>query len=307
MSSVLKKSLYFEKLTYLFKKYPRILVVRADNVGSNQIQKCRIALKQNSILVMGKNTIIKKVLKQEIETTSSLECLYSYINGNIGLIFTKSDPFEVREILKLNKIPAPAKIGQLAQDDVFIPAGLTEIPPDGTSFFQALNIPTKIQKGLIEILDSIKIIEKGKIISSSEAALLKKLNIVPFSFELTIQQIFDSGICYSPSILDINMEQIKEKFTKTISRLNLIGLKIGYPNIFSIKYCFKKIYSKLILIGSLINLDLKKKIISQSLQNGNKTYFSHQNEEPILIEDEKIETIINENDSEEDFGLGLFE
>jgi large subunit ribosomal protein LP0 len=253
MESNLKKSLYFEKLAYLFSKYSKIIIIKADNVGSNQIQNCRKMLEKNSILVMGKNTIIKKVLRKEIEKNPKLEELYDYTVGNIGLIFTKAEILEVKKILKENKIPAPAKAGQIAQCEVTIPAGPTEIPPEGTSFFQALNIPTKINKGQIEIQDPIKLIEKGKIVGDSEAALLKKLNIIPFSFELEIQLIFEAGVCYKPEILDISSDKIIRNMDQKFSELNYLSVSIYYPTVFSIKNTTKKVIAELLALKELIS------------------------------------------------------
>jgi large subunit ribosomal protein LP0 len=51
-------------------------------------------------------------------------------------------------------VAAPAKAGALAPVDVKIPAQNTGLGPEKTSFFQALQIPTKIAKGTIEILVS---------------------------------------------------------------------------------------------------------------------------------------------------------
>lgn len=257
MSSQFKKSLYFEKLVFLFSRYSKLIIVQADNVGSTQIQKCRKALMKSSILIMGKNTIIKKVLKKQIEKKPPLNDLYSYIKGNIGIIFTTNDPHQIRKILKENKIPAPARIGQVAQNDVIIPAGPTEITPDGTSFFQALNISTKIQRGQIEIQDPIKLIEKGKIIRSSEAALLKKLNVVPFSFELQILQIFDTDLCYGPSVLDITNQQIIELSGKLTIDLNSVSFSIRYPIFFYLRISLKIIFSALSFLRVLIGSNFK--------------------------------------------------
>mmetsp|Transcript_11260 Transcript_11260/g.22304 ORF Transcript_11260/g.22304 Transcript_11260/m.22304 type:complete len:210 (+) Transcript_11260:186-815(+) len=209
---------------------------------------------------MGKNSIIKKVLKKKIEKNPNLQDLFDYINGNIGLIFTNNDIFEIKKILNENQIPAPAKVGQIAQNEVIIPAGPTELPPDGTSFFQALNIPTKIQRGQIEIQDPIKLIEKGKIVGNSEAALLKKLNIVPFSFELQIKCIFDTDNCYKPTFFDISEKQIEDSLKTLFSSLDLIGISVGYDSSFTIRDTFKKVFNKVFIVGHSVGIEFEKKI-----------------------------------------------
>merc|ERR1719206_1335511 len=54
-------------------------------------------------------------------------------------------------MLLANKVRAPAKAGALAPLDVVVPAQNTGMGPEKTSFFQALQIPTKITKGTIDI------------------------------------------------------------------------------------------------------------------------------------------------------------
>ena len=58
----------------------------------------------------------------------------------------------MREIIRSNKVAAPAKAGALAPIDVKVDPINTGLGPEKTSFFQALAIPTKITRGTIEIL-----------------------------------------------------------------------------------------------------------------------------------------------------------
>ena len=78
--------------------------------------------------------------------------LLPHIKGNVGFVFTKEDLNEVRDVIKSNKVAAPAKAGAIAPIDVKISAVNTGLGPEKTSFFQALAIPTKITRGTIEIL-----------------------------------------------------------------------------------------------------------------------------------------------------------
>ncbi len=53
---------------------------------------------------------------------------------------------QVRKTIGEFKVGAPARVGLVAPNDVTIHAGNTGMDPSQTSFFQALNIPTKINK-----------------------------------------------------------------------------------------------------------------------------------------------------------------
>ena len=71
---------------------------------------------------------------------------------NIGFVFTNADLCEIRDMLLTNKKRAPARAGAIAPLAVTIPAQNTGLGPEKTSFFQALQIPTKISRGTIEIV-----------------------------------------------------------------------------------------------------------------------------------------------------------
>ena len=86
---------------------------------------------------------------------------------NIGMIYSNGDLGEIKQILDANSRGAPARVGQIAPDDVVIPPGPTGLDPKQTGFFQALNIATKIAKAQIEIINPVTIIETGQKINQS--------------------------------------------------------------------------------------------------------------------------------------------
>lgn len=134
-------------LQQLLDEYPKCFIVGADNVGSTQMQQIRIALRGHSIILMGKNTMMRKAIKDHMDTNPALEKLLPHIKGNVGFVFTRGDLVEVRDKLLENKVRAPARPGAIAPLSVVIPAHNTGLGPEKTSFFQALSIPTKISKG----------------------------------------------------------------------------------------------------------------------------------------------------------------
>lgn len=72
---------------------------------------------------MGKNTMIRKVIKEQMETGNpALEKIYPHIRQNVGLVFTSNDLVDIRDKILANKVQAPAKAGAIAPLDVTIPA-----------------------------------------------------------------------------------------------------------------------------------------------------------------------------------------
>merc|ERR1712080_655558 len=116
------KAAYFTKLTTLLDEYPKCFIVGADNVGSKQMQEIRIALRGQAVVMMGKNTMMRKAIRGHLETNPDLERLLPHIKQNVGFVFTNKELLHVRDLLLANKVKAPAKAGANAPIDVVIPA-----------------------------------------------------------------------------------------------------------------------------------------------------------------------------------------
>jgi len=243
------KSNYFLRITALFDEYPKCFIVNADNVGSKQMQQIRMALRGKGVILMGKNTMMRKAIRGHLDNNPGLEKLLPAIKNNVGFVFTKEDLNEVRTILMENKVQAPARTGAVAPLDVKVPAQTTTLGPEKTSFFQALAIPTKITKGTIEILNEVSLIKAGDKVGQSESTLLNMLNISPFAYGLLIENVYDSGSLFSPSILDITDEDIISRFMEGVRNIACVSLSIGYPTVASAPHSIINGFKNLLAIS----------------------------------------------------------
>jgi large subunit ribosomal protein LP0 len=222
------KAQYFCKIRRLLEEYPRIFIVGADNVRSKQMQQIRHSLRGIAEILMGKNTMMCKAIRGEMVNNPNLEKILPHIKGNVGLVFSKEDPVLVRDKLLENKVAAPARAGAIAPCDVVVPAQNTGMGPEKTSFFQALNISTKIAKGTIEIVSDVPLISTGDKVGQSEATLLQMLNITPFAYGLVVENIYDQGAVFAPSVLDITDDQLLAKFSEGVAAVAAVSLNINY-------------------------------------------------------------------------------
>jgi large subunit ribosomal protein LP0 len=133
-----------------------------------------------------------------------------------------------KKIIDAEKREAPAKVGSVAPDEVWIRAGPTGLDPKQTSFFQQLNIQTKIVKTQIEIVADKKIISAGMKIEQSHAALLDKLKIRPFSYKMHVKRVYDDGSVFNPEVLDITSDDIRTRFAKSIANMAAISIASGF-------------------------------------------------------------------------------
>jgi len=252
------KANYFTKLQELLDEYPKCFIVGADNVGSKQMQEIRIALRGKAVVLMGKNTMMRKVIRGYLEKNPDLEKLLPHIKMNVGFVFTKEELTVVRDLLLANKKAAPAKAGAIAPVDVTIPAQNTGMGPEKTSFFQALSIPTKITKGTIEIIQDVHIIKKEDKVGASEATLLNMLKISPFTYGLIIQKVYDSGSVFSPEILDITDDDIKDMFMSGVRNVAAVCLQVGYPTMASAPHSIANGMKNLLAVAAVTEITFKE-------------------------------------------------
>lgn len=307
------KSKYFDKMSQLLDDYPKCFIVGADNVGSRQMQKIRISLRGSGVVLMGKNTMMRKAIRGHLENNAALEKLLPHIKGNVGLVFTKGDLPDVRKIIESNKVAAPAKAGAVATVDVTVPAQCTTLGPEKTSFFQALAIQTKITKGTIEILNDVKLIKTGDKVGASEATLLNMLNISPFTYGLQIEMVYDSGTVFDLAILDITDDDIRKRFLEGVRNISSVSLAINYPTLVSVPHSVINAFKNLLAIAVATDIDFKeaqtaKEFVKDPSKFAAAVAVTTTAEEPAAakkVEEKKVEE--EEDSGDEDMGFGLFD
>lgn len=60
-------------LQQLLDDYPKCFIVGADNVGSKQMQAIRLSLRGKAVVLMGKNTMMRKAIRGHLENNPALE------------------------------------------------------------------------------------------------------------------------------------------------------------------------------------------------------------------------------------------
>jgi large subunit ribosomal protein LP0 len=246
-----KKREFGKRLLSLLTSSRAVLIVSADNVGSKQIQDVRRGLRGDATMLMGKNTTIRRVLRDYLmkNPKSPLRALVEHIQGNIGFVFTNGDVGKVREKVESFAVPAPARVGSVAPADVFIEPGPTGCDPGQTSWFQALNIPTKINKGQVEMIARVHMIKEGEKVTDSAAALLQKLNIRPFTYALKGRLVYDNGEVFDAAVLDIGEQDLINKLLFGARAVAALGLTAGLPTKASITHSINNAYKAVLSIG----------------------------------------------------------
>ncbi|KAI9734214.1 MAG: ribosomal protein P0 (A0) (L10E) [Cirrosporium novae-zelandiae] len=306
------KAGYFDKLKTLLEEYHSIFIVTVDNVASQQMHEIRHSLRGEAVVLMGKNTMVRRAIKGFLSDFPEYERLLPHVKGNVGFIFTNGDLKDIREKILSNRVAAPARAGAVAPADVFVPAGNTGMEPGKTSFFQALGVPTKIARGTIEITADLKLVEAGHKVGASEATLLNMLNISPFTYGMTIAQVYDNGQCFGSNVLDIEEKELFESLQSAIATVTQISLAINYPTLPSVIHSLLNSYKDVLAVAVATEYswegieELKDRIANPDAYAAAAPAAGTAAEEAKPAEEEKKEESEEEESGDEGFG-GLFD
>ncbi|CAO3631720.1 unnamed protein product [Cunninghamella echinulata] len=213
------------------------------------MHQIRHSLRGEGVVLMGKNTMVRRALKTFVGERPEFERLLPHVRGNIGFVFTNCDLKDIRDKLLSNRVAAPARAGAIAPVDVVVPGGNTGMEPGKTSFFQALGIPTKISRGTIEIVSDVKLVQTGEKVGASEAALLNMMNISPFTYGMGIVQVYDEGSTFSSEVLDVSEDQLVANLLAAIRQVASISLAVGYPTLASVPHSLINGYKNLLAVS----------------------------------------------------------
>jgi len=242
----LRRDALFIKLAKAFDEYVDdiVLVVNVNSAGSFQLQKLRAALRGNGILIMGKNTLIRKVLRERSYSSTAYQELFPFLTGTIGLLFTRRDVPSVQKMIKqYTYSTVSAKVDTIASEDIVISPGPTGLDPGRTCYFASLSVATKITRGEIEILNRVTICSKGEKISNIVACFLEALHVKPFARVAVIEAVYDRGYVfpYSQYILpELRERDVMKMFLNSVFRFAAISAALGIVNEVAMPYYFAR-------------------------------------------------------------------
>jgi large subunit ribosomal protein L10 len=215
-------------------EYPTVGIAKIRGLGSKQLQQIRKDFKEKALLRVSRNSLISISLDE-----SGMNDMVDFIDDQMALIFTNSDPFELYNILEEGKIPAPIKAGAVAPSDIVIEKGPTSLPPGPiVGELQSLGIPTGIEGGKVVIKQRKVAVKEGEKVSSPFADILARLEIYPVREGLDLIAVYDrdGNVLFTPDVLHIDVDEyvsdVKEGAKAAFSLAT--HLKYEYPTRYTI-------------------------------------------------------------------------
>jgi large subunit ribosomal protein L10 len=233
-----------EDLKKLIEEYDLVGIVSIANLPSLQFQIMRANLRDSVLIKIARRRLIKLALEGSSKFENpEMKKLLDFAEGQIGLLFTKDDPFKLYKTLKKSRTATFIKAGQVAPKDIVVKEGPTPFAPGAIiGELAQVGVKTGVDKGKVAIKADSVVAKKGDVVSEHLAGVLKRLNILPMEIGLNLLGVFDGEIVYDSEILDVDETAYLSQLTSCASNSYLLSLEIGYPTKENIEAMIGKTY-----------------------------------------------------------------
>jgi large subunit ribosomal protein L10 len=222
-----KKTSAIEKIVDLAKEYPVIVVTQLSKVRSAQLMAVRKVLRGDAEIVVVKNKLAQIALKRAGIKNS--EELIGHLTGQNALLFSRMDPFKLYLLLERNRVSLVARAGDVAPNDIVVPAGNTGQPAGPVlSEFREAGIQTKIEAGSIWVVKDSVAAKTGTEITPKLASLLSKLGIKPIRAGLSIALAYENGLIYAADAVAIDLDKFRQDLLSGYASSRALAVFIGY-------------------------------------------------------------------------------
>lgn len=250
------------RLKSILQKYKVIAIADMTNMPSHQLQKLRTNIKDSVLITMSKGRLIKIVFEDLKDKIKGLDKLEPLIRGMPALLLTNDNPFKLSKTLRKSKSAAPAKAGQLAPNDIMVPAGPTPFPPGPImGELGQIGIKATVVEGKVAVKDDTIVVKEGKPISAQVANILTRLGIEPMEIGINLLAALENGTLFTKDILNIDESVYVNNLKLAYKNSFNLAFNIAYTTKQNIKLLIKKAY-----LDSTALADSRKILTSENVK-----------------------------------------
>jgi large subunit ribosomal protein L10 len=232
------------------------------------------ALQDIKLKLHGKGTIKvirKKLLKFALE--KSKPELLEKVPDQPAILFTNENPFKVYKFIVSNKSACAAKAGQLAEDDIEVSAGPTDLMPGpAMTTLSSVKIKSKVDGGKIAILNDIIIVKKGEEISETVAGVLSMLKMKPMKIGMNVTHILEGDTTYPSEVLYIDDMETMTNISTAVQEAFNLSVEAGYVTRDNVEFIITKAFreaKEICLEANIITKDFIDDVLMKAVREGN--------------------------------------
>lgn len=236
------------EIARLAKGAKTIAIADLRNLPDRHLQSLRKRLRGKADVIVAKNTLIERGLKQAGKATE----VCKEMDGPAAAIFTDLNPFMLYKIIREGRGKAAAKPGQLAPFDIIVPAGETSLPPGPvlTELKQA-GVQAAIQGGKVVISKNSPVAKAGEKISLNAAKALQKLGVEPFDVGVELVAAWEEGTLYPRAVLHVD----EKAFMAQLSLASVNAMNLSVYAVYPTKMNIRVLIGKAVLVGKTLAVE----------------------------------------------------
>ncbi len=216
-----------EELVELMRKYRVIGIASLSKIRARDLQELRKILKPHMRLKCAKNTLFRIAASKV--GLKNLEELEPFLKDENLFVFSDINPYRLNMMLERTRVKTEAKPGDVASEDVVIPAGNTGLPPGPIiSKLASLGIPTRIESGSIWVVRDTVVARRGDVIGRDLADILKRLGVKSVEVGLSLKAVYEDGVVLSRDDLTIDLEEVRASIEEAYTHAVAVSVEIGY-------------------------------------------------------------------------------
>ncbi|MFH0927281.1 MAG: 50S ribosomal protein L10 [Candidatus Micrarchaeota archaeon] len=239
--AIAKKKAKVLEVSQKLKGSKTVALLNVRNLPDKILQKARKQLRGKAEFMMAKNTVIKRSL--QASDAKELEALVD--SPSVIVVSKGMSAYSIFKHFKDNKMRVAAKPGQVAEQDIIVPAGETDLPPGpALSELKAGKVNAMIKAGKIAIQKDSLVAKKGEKIEDAVCKALQKLNIFPFTAGINMLAGVEDGVLYQASVLDIDEAGLTMGLKASIADSFNMSVNCSYPTEMNAEHLLASSYAQ---------------------------------------------------------------
>lgn len=217
-----------KELVERIKKSRVVGVVGLRELPASDIQRIRGVLRSQAEIKVVRNNIAKRAIEM---CSPEIHPLAEGIEDQSALIFTDTNPFQLKKILDREKRPMLMKAGGVAPKEIAIEAGETSFSPGPmVGKLQSAGIPAAIKGGKVIINQRTVLAKQGDVVSQKQAEIMQIMEIFPKDVGLELRAVYEDGLVFREKDLAIDVSAILGDLCTASARALAFAVEIGYAS-----------------------------------------------------------------------------
>lgn len=221
------------------KKFKTIALLSLDKLPDSLFQSLRKKIRAEGGMV---KVLRKPVLERVLKSDAKLTTRSNESEKPAALIFTNLTPYELNVFFKQSTKKRGAKINEVAEFDIIVPEGETDLPPGpALSELKGAGLNVQIKGGKIVVSKDSTVAKTGEKITMQKAKALQTLGIKPFTLRANLVFGYDREFIYNKSLLDMGDTLAADLLAAERAAFN-VSVNAGYPTEVNAEFVMRDAY-----------------------------------------------------------------